>query len=63
VKKTARRADRMALGRLLSRFTRKRQCQPESSRSRAVVTMLTGGKTRTRRMRRRRSAPREAPPI
>jgi hypothetical protein len=43
-----------AFRRALSRFTVGKQRQVEPSRSRAIVTWLTGGRTRTRRARRRR---------
>jgi len=40
--------------RALSRLTAGKQTRVEQTRSRAIVTWLTGGRTRTRRARRRR---------
>jgi hypothetical protein len=54
MKKAAQTGGGTAFGRVISRFTGKNQGRAEPSRSRAIVTWLTGGKTRTRRARRRR---------
>jgi hypothetical protein len=54
MKTTAQRRGGSAFGRVIARLTGKNQSRVEPSRSRAIVTWLTGGKKRTRRARRRR---------
>ena len=54
MKQTAQRRGETAFGRVLLRLTGKSQNRVEPARSRAIVSWLTGGKTRTKRVRRRR---------